>query len=68
MTDVDNNYGRQRRCQCREKETIEHIIQCKQIGRERLKKEWLEETVDIGIIRAVNRRMGEYIEERDKNK
>ena len=47
MMDVDNKYGRQRKCQCMEKETTEHII--------RLKKEWLEETVDIEIIRTLNR-------------
>ena len=63
----DNNYGKQRKCHCGEKETTEHI-QCKQVEKERLKKEWLEETVDIGIIRTVNRWLEEYIEEGDKNK
>ena len=38
MMDVDNNYGKQRECHCGEKETTEHIIQCKQVERERLKK------------------------------
>ena len=66
--DVDNKNGRQRKCHCGEKETSEHIIQCKQVEKERLKNEWLEETVDIGIIRTVNRWVEEYIEERDKNK
>ena len=68
MMDVDNNYGKQRKCHCGEKETTEHIIQYTQVEKERLKKEWLEETVDIGIIRTVNRWLEEYIEERDKNK
>ena len=37
------------------------------MGGERLKEEWLEEIVDVGIIGRVNRWMEEYIEERYKN-
>ena len=67
MMDVDSKYGKQRKYHCEERAT-EHIIQCKQIGGERLKEEWLEETVDIGITRTVNRLVEEYVEERDNDK
>ena len=54
MMDIDNNYGKQRKYQCGEKETTEYIIQCKQVSGEGLNKDWLEETVDIAVIRKVN--------------
>ena len=52
MMDVDNNYGRQRKCHCGEKETTGHVIQCKLMGGGGWLKEWLEETVVIGIIKT----------------
>ena len=68
MMDIDNNDGKQSKYRCGEKETTEHIIQCKQVSGEGLNKDWLEETVDIEVIRKVNRWMEEYVEERDKDK
>ena len=33
MTDIGNNWGKERKCKCGEKETTEHLIECKIEGR-----------------------------------
>ena len=54
MMDVDNTYGRQRKCHCGEKETTGHVIQCKQMGG--------------GVVERVVRRNGRYRDNKNVNR
>ena len=57
MMDVGNNMGKNRKCKiCVQKETTEHMIECRTINdrNEKIRVEWLRETKDIKIIRKVN--------------
>ena len=66
MMDIDNNWGRKRRCICGEKEGMEHIIKCKEMkGHGEVKEQWLMETDNIEVIRKVNRWLEEYINRRE---
>ena len=65
MMDIGNNLGKDRRCQCGEKETTEHLIACKErMKKTEIAKEWLQETENLEIMRRVNK----YIEEITKSR
>ena len=70
MIDMGNNLGGKRKCECGEKEEVEHIISCKEVkGHGKVKEEWLRETEKIDIIRKVNQWIEEYMDRREgKNK
>ena len=70
MTDVGNNMGRNRRClTCGKKETIEHLIECRNQHKEQEEEaslEWLKEVDDLKVIRKMNKWIEREIEERGK--
>ena len=43
MLDIGNNFGKEKRCICGEKETTEHLIICEN-QKEKIQKEWIKET------------------------
>ena len=50
MYDIGNNLGKERKCECGEKETSEHLIECRRRKvkeEEKIKVEWLRETDNI---------------------
>ena len=57
MVDTGNNLRNNKKCKkCDEKDTTEHIIECRDSSKELgVKTEWLKETDDIKIIRKVNK-------------
>jgi len=53
MVDIGRNLGKKRECQCEQKETTEHIVECK-VDESEKGNTIKRETDDIGIIRKVN--------------
>ena len=64
MLDIGNNLGNDRKCLCKEKETSEHLVQCRIRGVSKVQEEWLKETNDLQKIRRVNQFFEKHIEER----
>ena len=64
MLDIGNNLGKDRKCLCKEKETSEHIIQCRRRVGSNIQEEWLQETSDLQKIRRVDQFFEKYIEDR----
>ena len=52
MINIGNNMGNGIVCECGEKETSEHIVECR--GKKEVKVEWLKETDDLRKIRSMN--------------
>ena len=67
MLDIGNNWGKQRKCRCGEKESSEHMIACKlNTDKIKVKEEWLKETEDLEKIRKVNEYFRRKLENREK--
>ena len=67
MWDIGNNFGKDRRCECGKKETVEHLVTCKKNEDDKeqgVKIEWLKETKDLVKIRMMN----EYLERKIKER
>ena len=66
MVDIGNNMGKNRKCRrCKEKGTIEHLVECSNKAKEieeGTSLEWLKETDDIELIRKVNDWLNKEIE------
>ena len=68
LWDIGNNQGKNRKCVCDEKETVEHIMECEEIRSVMVKnnnKEWLRETRETWKLKEITRWIKEYIERRD---
>lgn len=66
MIDIGNNLGKRQKCKYREKEKIEHILECGKENEKRgeVQKKWLQEIEDRERMRDVNDWVQRYIDRR----